>query len=104
MEDWQKEFNPQLARSLLKINKEAEERWGGLKHSNLSIYIDKVAGVFLDEKLSAAVIIVPGIHPSRRENIQDTLKEKRFKIPTQVRVQFLDGGELVMQWGKKQSA
>lgn len=91
----------ELTRLIVDLNKEGDRLWGGLKHNNLSIYIDKVLGLFEDKKLPAAVIIVDNIHPSRAEDIQNMLKEKRFAIPTQLRINFLDGGDLVAQFGKK---
>ncbi|RUR76992.1 hypothetical protein PCC6912_39510 [Chlorogloeopsis fritschii PCC 6912] len=91
----------QLVRKIVDLNKEGDRLWGGLKHNNLSIYIDKVVGLFVDMKLPAAVIIIDNIHQSRAEAIQTLLKEKQFSIPTQVRINFLDGSDLVAQFGKK---
>jgi hypothetical protein len=91
----------QQARMLVDLNTEGDRLWGGLKHSNLNIYIDKVLGLFIDKKLPAAVIIIDNIHQSRAEEIQAMLKTKQFQVPTQIRINFLDGSDLVAQFGKK---
>jgi hypothetical protein len=96
-------FDLEVVKLLLELNKEGDRLWGGLKHSTLSIYIDKVLDLFIGKNLPAAVIIIDNIHPSRAEEIQAMLKEKQFKLPTQVRINFLDGGDLVAQFGKKES-
>lgn len=93
-----------LARLIVDLNKEGDRLWGGLKHSALSIYIDKVLQLFVDRKLPAAVVIIDNIHPSRAEEIQGMLREKSFKLPCQIRINFLDGGDLIAQFGKKQEA
>lgn len=87
---------------IVQLNKEGDRLWGGIKHTSLSIYIDKVLGLFLDKKLPAAVIIIDNIHQARAEQIQAMLKEKQFKIPTQIRINFLDGSDLIAQFGKKE--
>lgn len=94
----------QQAQMLVDLNTEGDRLWGGLKHSNLNIYIDKVLGLFIDKKLPAAVIIIDNIHQSRSEEIQTMLKAKQFPIPTQVRINFLDKSDLVAQFGKKKES
>lgn len=93
-----------VVRMIVDLNKEGDRLWGGLKHDNLNIYIDKVLGLFIDKKLPAAVIIIDNIHQSRVEAIKTILKEKHFSIPTQVRINFLDGSDLVAQFGKKEGS
>lgn len=97
-------MNLELVKLIVSLNKEGDRLWGGLKHSNLNIYIDKVLGLFIDKKLPAAVIIIDHVHQSRVKEIQEMLKEKSFKIPTQLRINFLDGSDLVCQFGKKRDA
>lgn len=94
-------INVELVKLIVDLNKEGDRLWGGLKHNNLSIYIDKVLGLFLDKKMPAAVIIIDNIHQARAEDVQSILKEKQFKIPTQIRINFLDGSDLVAQFGEK---
>lgn len=91
----------ELVQLIVELNKEGDRLWGGIKHSSLSIYIDKVLGLFSDKNLPAAVIIIDHVHQARVEEIQTMLKEKSFKIPTQLRINFLDGSDLVAQFGKK---
>jgi hypothetical protein len=95
------EMDLDAVRMIVDINKEGDRLWGGLKHSNLSIYIDKILGMFNDKKLPAAVIIIDNIHQARAEEIQGMLKEKSFTVPTQIRINFLDKSDLVAQFGKK---
>lgn len=96
--------NLELVQLIVKLNKEGDRLWGGLKHSNLSIYIDKVLALFIDKNLPAAVIIIDHVHQARVKEIQEMLKEKSFKLPTQLRIIFLDGSDLVAQFGKKRDA
>jgi hypothetical protein len=98
------QFDVELVQLIVELNKEGDRTWGGLKHSNLNIYIDKVLSLFVDKNLLAAVIIIDNVHQSRVEEIQVMLKDKSFKIPTQLRINFLDGSDLVCQFGKKQDA
>lgn len=91
----------ELVQLIVDLNKEGDRLWGGLKHSNLSIYIDKVLGLFIDKNLTASVIIIDNVHQARVEEIQGMLRDKSFKIPTQLRINFLDGSDLVAQFGKK---
>mgnify|MGYP003622968766 CR=1 FL=1 len=98
------ELDVDVVRLIVELNKEGDRLWGGLKHSNLSIYIDKVLGSFIDKKLPAAMIIVDHIHQARVEEIKEMIKDKSFKIPTQLRINFLDGSDLVAQFGKKENA
>ena len=97
-------FDVSLAQTIVELNKEGDRAWGGLKHSNLNIYIDKVIGLFVDKSLPAAVIIIDNVHQARVKEIQEMLKDKSFKIPTQLRINFLDGSDLVCQFGKKREA
>jgi hypothetical protein len=90
-----------IVKLIVNLNKEGARLWGGLKHNNLSIYIDKVVGLHQNKGLPAAVVIVDGIHSARVKAIQTMLKEKSFAIPTEVRINFLDGGDLIVQFGKK---
>lgn len=90
------------AKLILEIVRESEERWGRLKHDNLSIYIDKVISLHEEKGLKAAVVVVLGIHQARAEEIQKMLRQKRFILPTQVRIGFLDGSDLKAVFGKAQ--
>jgi hypothetical protein len=96
------ELDIDLVRLIVDLNKKSDCLWGGLKHRNLSIYIDKALGLFVDNNLPASVVIIDKIHQARAEEIQAMLKEKSFAIPTQVRINFLDGSDLIAQFGKKQ--
>lgn len=95
------EFDLQTAQLILDLNKEGDRLWGGLKHSNISIYIDKVLSLFQDKGLPAAVIIIDNIHPNRAEDIRKVLRDRPANYPYQVRIGFIGGGELVMGCKKK---
>lgn len=89
------------AKLIIELNKEADIKWGGLKYQNLSIYIDKVIGLHEEKGLKAAVVICLGIHQARVDEIQAMLKEKKFNIPVDIRISFLDGSDLKAVFGKK---
>ena len=94
-------MNVELVKHIVNLNKKAENLFGGLKHNNLSIYIDKALKLFQDENLPAAVIIVDKIRPSRADKIKKMLVEKSFSIPAEVRINFLDGSDLICKFSKK---
>jgi hypothetical protein len=89
------------AQFIVSLNEKVEESFGGLKHSNFSLYLDKVSQMHIDSGLVASIIIVRGIHEKKRELIEGILKEKAFKINTQIRVFFSNGEELAAQYVKK---
>lgn len=89
------------AKQITQLNADADARWGGLKHNNLSIYIDKAVQIQLDAGIHKCVILVLGIHQGRLEEIQNLLKEKVFYRPVEaiaLKIYFLDGGELSAQF------
>lgn len=89
------------AKLIIEINDECDRRWGGLKHGNLSIYLDKVVEAHIEKGLKVAIIAVIGVHPSRVKEIQDILREKKFKIFAEVKIYFLDGSDLVARFEPK---
>jgi hypothetical protein len=94
-------MNIELVKHIVDLNKQADRLFGGLKYHNLSIYLDKAVALFQDESLPAAVIIIDNIHSSRVDEIKKNLVEKSFAIPVEVRINFLDGSDLVCKFGKK---
>ncbi|NJL11379.1 MAG: hypothetical protein HC908_17920 [Calothrix sp. SM1_7_51] len=91
----------QLVKLIVDLNKEARRMWGGIVHKNLGAYLNKIIKLFQDKQLAAAVIIIDNIHHNRVEEIKSTLKNFRFPILTEVRINFLDGGDLIYRFGKK---
>ncbi|MBW4480748.1 MAG: hypothetical protein KME54_28895 [Tolypothrix brevis GSE-NOS-MK-07-07A] len=89
------------AKFIMEINQECDRVWGHLKDNNLSIYIDKVLRSHQEKGLSAAVIVVLGISPARVDEITKMLREKKFVMPTEIRIGFLDGSDLKAVFGKK---
>jgi hypothetical protein len=89
------------AKLIIEINDQCNRKWGGLRHGNLSIYLDKVVEAHIEKGLDVAVIAILGIHPRRKDEIEKVLKEKKFKIITEVKIYFLDGGELVCRYVPK---
>jgi hypothetical protein len=89
------------AKFIMEINQECDRQWGHLKDNNLSIYIDKVLRSHQDKRFLTAVIIVLGISPARVDEITKMLREKKFTMPTEIRIGFLDGSELKAVFSKK---
>lgn len=88
------------AKLIVSINERCEKVHRALKYNNVSAYIDKVMEFFYDQGLPAAVIIIPGLPQQMRSEVEEALRTKTFKIPTQIRVLFPEG-ELACQYAPK---
>ena len=83
--------NTQLA---LQIHSQVDVQFADLKHHNLREYIYKIADMQNDKGLLTFVIVVPGIHEDRKEEVENIMKSLQFRKTTQVEIFFRDGQQL----------
>ena len=83
--------NTQIA---LSIHAQVDSKFSELKHRNLREYIYKIADLQNERSLNNFVIVVPGLHEDRKEEVENIMKSLRFRKTTQVEVFFRDGQQL----------
>lgn len=83
--------NTQLA---LSVHAQIDAEFADLKHRNLRDYIYKIADTQNDRGLSSFVIVVPGIHEERKDEVENIMKSLQFRKTTQVEIFFRDGQQL----------
>jgi predicted house-cleaning noncanonical NTP pyrophosphatase (MazG superfamily) len=83
--------NTQLA---LQIHAQVDAEFAELKHRNLREYIYKIADMQNDRGLTSFVIVVPGIHEERNNEVENIMKSLQFRKTAQVEIFFRDGQQL----------
>lgn len=78
----------------LSIHAQIDSMYPMLKDRNLEQYIYAIANRQFDAGIDSAVVIVPEIHGSRKDEVENILKKLRFRSTTQVDVYFKDGQRL----------
>lgn len=78
----------------LSIHSQVDTTYPTLKDRCLEQYIYAIAERQFNAGLDDAVVIVPGIHENRKEEVENILKKLQFRKTTQVEIHFRDGQQL----------
>lgn len=89
------------SQQVIRIHAEVDNDLWELKNQALDKYIYAIAERIFDSGFEDAVVLVPNVHYTRKEQVEKILKDLSFKKNTQVEIFFTDNTNLCAVYSPK---